>query len=82
VAPEDVEGVPELPPSILYLHCYVAFLQFKLKKGDKVEEALRRVARMSSSRDLVEDIVAYGVCGRWLTTGIWAMSSRTNALFK
>jgi hypothetical protein len=48
VAQEDVEGVPRLPPSILCSHCYVAFPQFKVKKGDKSEEALRHVARLCS----------------------------------
>jgi hypothetical protein len=49
-------------PSILFSHCYVAFPRFKLKKGDKDEEALRRVARTRSGRDLVEEFVA---CGVW-----------------
>jgi hypothetical protein len=61
VAPKDVEGVPRLPPSILCSHYYVAFPQFKVKKGDKSEEALRYVACLSSGRDLVEESVAYDV---------------------
>jgi hypothetical protein len=68
VVPEDIEGVPGLPPSILCSHCYVAFPQFKLKKGDKGEEALRRAARMSSGRDLVEEFVA---CGVWPLAHDW-----------
>jgi hypothetical protein len=70
VAPEDVEGVPSFPPSILCLHCYVAFSQFKVKKGDKNEEALRCTARFSSGRDLVEEFVAYGV---WPLAHGWGM---------
>jgi hypothetical protein len=62
VASEDIKWVPRLPPSILCSNCYVAFPQFKLKKGDKSEEALRRAARTSSDRDLVEEFVA---CGVW-----------------
>jgi hypothetical protein len=62
VVPEDIEGVLGLPPSILCSHCYVVFPQFKLKKGDKTEEALRRIARTSSGHDLVEEFVA---CGVW-----------------
>jgi hypothetical protein len=62
MVPEDIEGVPELPPYILCSHCYVAFPQFKLKKGDKSEEALRRTTKMSSDHNLVEDFFA---CGVW-----------------
>jgi hypothetical protein len=61
VAPEGIEGVPGLPPSILCSHCYVSFPHSKVKKGDKSEEALRHSTRLSSSRDLVEEFVAYGV---------------------
>jgi hypothetical protein len=39
VAPGDVEGLPSFPPAILCSHCYVAFPQFKVAKGDKDEEA-------------------------------------------
>jgi hypothetical protein len=61
VAPEDVEGVPGFLPSILCLFCYVVFLQSKVKKGDKSEEALRCAARFSSDQDFVEEFVAYCV---------------------
>jgi hypothetical protein len=61
VAPGDVEGLPALPLTILCSHCYVAFPQFKVKKGDQNEEALRDTARLSSDRDLVEEFVACGV---------------------
>jgi hypothetical protein len=61
VAPGDVEGLPTLPPAILCSHCYVAFPHFKVKKGDRDEEALRYVTRLNSSRDLVEEFIAYGV---------------------
>jgi hypothetical protein len=37
MVPEDVEGVPGFPPSILCSHCYVAFPQFRVKKEDKNE---------------------------------------------
>jgi hypothetical protein len=42
VAPEDIEGVPGLPLSILCSHYYVAFPQYKVKKGDKGEGLLAR----------------------------------------
>jgi hypothetical protein len=61
VAPEDIEGVPGMPPSILCLHYYVVFPQFKVKKRDKSEEALRHAAQLSNGRDLVEEFVSYGV---------------------
>jgi hypothetical protein len=61
VALEDTEGVPGLPPSILCPHCYIAFSRFRLKKGDKGEDALRRAARTISGRDLVEEFIACGV---------------------
>jgi hypothetical protein len=51
-------GVPRLPPSILCSHCYIAFPQFKLKKGDKNEDALWRAARTSSDHGLVEEFFA------------------------
>ena len=65
---EDTKGVSGLPPSILCSHCNIAFPQFKLKKGDKGEDALRRVARMSSCRDLVEGFIA---CGVWPLAHGW-----------
>jgi hypothetical protein len=34
VVPGDVEGLPSLPHAILCSHCYVAFQQFKVMKGD------------------------------------------------
>lgn len=49
-------------PYIMCSHCYVAFPQYKVKKGDGGEEALRHAARLSSGRDLVEEFVA---CGVW-----------------
>jgi hypothetical protein len=68
VALEDIEGVPGLPPSILCSHCYVVFPQFKLKKGDKGEEALQCTTTLSSNHDLVEEFVA---CGVWLLAHGW-----------
>jgi hypothetical protein len=70
VAPGDVERLSGLPPSILCSHCYVAFPQFKVKKGDKNEEALRDAARLSSDRDLVEEFVAYSV---WPLAHEWGL---------
>jgi hypothetical protein len=58
---KDAEGVLGLPPSILCSHCYIAFPQFKLKKGDVNEDALHRTSKASSRRDLVEVFIAYGV---------------------
>jgi hypothetical protein len=46
----------------------VPALLFQVKKGDKNEEALRHAARLSSSQDLVEEFVAYGV---WLLAHGW-----------
>jgi hypothetical protein len=40
VAPDDVEGLPSLPPTILCSHCYVAFPRFEVAEEDKDEEAL------------------------------------------
>jgi hypothetical protein len=50
------------------LGCFT-FPQFKVKKGDKNEEALHDAARLSSGRDLVEEFVAYGV---------WSLAQRWN----
>jgi hypothetical protein len=70
VAPDDVEEVPGFPSSILCSHCYMAFPQFKVKKGDKNEEALWCAVRLSSGRDLVEEFVAYGV---WSLAHGWGL---------
>jgi hypothetical protein len=43
------------------LHYYVAYPQFEVAEDDEDERALRRAARMSSGRDLVEEFVGYGV---------------------
>jgi hypothetical protein len=65
---EDDKGVSRLPPSILCSHYHIVFAHLKLKKGDKNEEALRRVARMSNRRDLVEEFIA---CGVWSLVHGW-----------
>jgi hypothetical protein len=70
--PEDTEGVPELPSSILCSHYYIAFLRFKLKKGDKGGDALHRVARTSSGRNLVEEFIA---CGVWPLAHGWDLGT-------
>jgi hypothetical protein len=46
----------------------VAFPQFKVKKGNKNEEALCNAARLSSDRDLVEEFVA---CSVWSLAHRW-----------
>jgi hypothetical protein len=65
---KDVEGVLGLPPSILCSHCYIAFPQFKLKKGDVNEVALRCASKTSSGHDLVEEFIA---CGVWPLAHDW-----------
>jgi hypothetical protein len=70
VVTENVDVVPGLPPSILCSHCYLAFPQFKVKKGDKDEEVLRYAARLSSGRDLAEEFVSYGV---WTLAHEWGL---------
>jgi hypothetical protein len=70
VAPSDVEGLPSLPPAIFCSHCYVAFPHFKVKKGDRDEQALRYKARLSNDRDLVEEFVA---CGVWPLPHGWVL---------
>jgi hypothetical protein len=54
--------------SIPCSQCYVALPQFKMMKGDKGEEALRRTTRMSSDRNFVEEFVA---CGVWPLAHDW-----------
>jgi hypothetical protein len=56
-----VEDHPGLPVAIMCSHYYVAYPQFEVAEDDEDEGALRRAARMSSGRDLVEDFVGYGV---------------------
>jgi hypothetical protein len=68
---KDAEGIPGLPLSILCSHCYIAFPQFKLKKGDVNEDALRRASKMSSDRDLVEEFIA---CEVWTLAHGWGVS--------
>jgi hypothetical protein len=70
VAPGDVKKLPALPPAILCSHSYVAFPQFKVKKGGRNEETLRYTAQLSSGRDLVEEFVA---CGVWPLAHGWDM---------
>jgi hypothetical protein len=57
-----------LAPTILCSHCYVAFPQFKVKKGDQNEEPLRDASQLSSGWDLVEEFVA---CGVWPLAHGW-----------
>jgi hypothetical protein len=72
VAPKDTKGVPTLPPSILCLHCYIALSWFKLKKGDKGEDALRHATRASSDRGLVKEFIA---CGVWPLSHGWDLGA-------
>jgi hypothetical protein len=65
---EDIEGLPGLHPSIFCSQCYIVFQQFKLKKGDKNEDALQRATRTSSGCDLVEEFIA---CGVWPLAHGW-----------
>jgi hypothetical protein len=57
-----------LPPSILCLHCYVAFPQFKLRKGVANEDALHRDSKTSNRHDLVEEFIA---CEVWSLAHGW-----------
>jgi hypothetical protein len=57
-------------PSILCSHYYLAFPQFKVKNGDRNEEALQDAARLSSDWDLVEAFVAYSV---WSLSHRWGL---------
>jgi hypothetical protein len=70
VSSGDVEDLPSLPPAILWSHCYVAFPQFEVAKDDEDEGALRYVARLSSGRDLVEELISYGV---WPLAHDWVL---------
>jgi hypothetical protein len=65
---KDAEGIPGLPPSILCSHCYIAFPQFKLKKGDVNKDVVHRASKISSGRDLVEEFI---VCGVWPLAHGW-----------
>jgi hypothetical protein len=56
--------------AVMCSHYYVACPQFEVAEGDEDEGALRRVARMSSGRDLVEEFVGYGV---WPLAHGWAL---------
>jgi hypothetical protein len=51
-------------------HCYVAFPPFEVAEDDRDEGALRCAARMSSGRDLVEELIGYGV---WPLAHGWAL---------
>lgn len=68
MAMKDVEGIPRLPLTILCSHCYIAFPQFKVRKGDANEDALHCTSKMSSGRDLVEEFIA---CGVWPLAHSW-----------
>jgi hypothetical protein len=65
-----IEDHPGLPVAVMYSHYYVAYPQFEVAEGDEDEGALRRAARMSSGRDLVEEFVGYGV---WPLAHGWAL---------
>jgi hypothetical protein len=70
VAEGAVEDHPGLPVAEMCSHCYSAYPQFEVAEEDADEGALRCAAGLSSGRDLVEELVAYGVwplrmAGRW-----------------
>jgi hypothetical protein len=65
-----VEDHPGLPVAVMCSHYYVAYPQFEVTEDDEDEGALRRAARMSSGRDLVEEFVGYGV---WPLAHGWAL---------
>jgi hypothetical protein len=75
VAPEDIEGLPSLPPAILCSHCYVAFPQFEVAEEDEDVGILRYAARLSSGCDLVEEFIAYGV---WPLAHGWTLGEVTH----
>jgi hypothetical protein len=56
--------------AVMCSHYYVAYPQFEVAEDDEDEGALRRAARMSSRRDLVEEFVGYGV---WPLAHGWAL---------
>jgi hypothetical protein len=56
--------------AVMCSHYYIAYPQFKVAEDDEDEGALRRAARMSSGRDLVEEFVGYGV---WPLAHGWAL---------
>jgi hypothetical protein len=65
-----IEEHPGLPVGVMCSHYYVAYPQFEVAEDDEDEGALRRAARMSSGRDLVEEFVGYGV---WPLAHGWAL---------
>ncbi len=70
VSEGEVEDHPGLPVAVMCSHYYVAYPQFEVAEDDEDEGALRRAARMSSGRDLVEEFVGYGV---WPLAHGWAL---------
>ena len=64
------KGCLVCPLAILCSHCYDAFPQFKVVKGDHDEQTFRYAAHMSSGHDLVEEFVA---CGVWPLAHDWAL---------
>jgi hypothetical protein len=57
VSESPVEDHPGLPVAVMCSHYYVAYPRFEVAEDDEDEGALRRAARMSSGRDLVEGFV-------------------------
>jgi hypothetical protein len=57
-------------PDHLCSPCYVAFPHFKVKKGDRDEQALHYTARLSSDHYLVEEFI---VCGVWQLAHEWVL---------
>jgi hypothetical protein len=70
VAEGTVEGHEGLPVSEMCSHFYSAYPPFEVAEGDVDEGALWCAAGLSSGRDLVEELVAYGV---WPLAHGWAL---------
>jgi hypothetical protein len=70
VSPGDVKYLPDLHPSILCSHYYMAFPRFEVAEDDEDEGALRYAARLSSGRDLVEEFIGYVV---WPLAHAWVL---------
>jgi hypothetical protein len=70
VSEAEVEDHPGLPAAIMCSHYYVVYPPFEVAEDDEDERALRIAARMSSGRDLVEEVIGYGV---WPLAHGWAL---------
>jgi hypothetical protein len=77
---KDAEGIHGLPPIILCSHCYVAFPQFKVRRGMRtktpyvVHRRLAAVVTWWKSSLLAE-------CGHWRTVGGGRGETASDAIF-